>query len=151
MELCHNLKPNGRLTAKKRLIAGLNRNLNHTFWITTHLVWTQSELELDLLNLTQAQCPLPKNKTESYKWHKRKIYLRSETHRWQWGAPSCRCERCDTVAPASGPCTRTSPGLPSEPSQYVEMTCHAGWLDLWGSEAHEGCERCSNGVQNTHS
>jgi len=114
-----------------RLSTSYKRNLNHTFWITKHLIWTQSD------NRT-------KNQTKPYKWHEKKTDLRSETHRWLWGAPSCRCERCDTVAPASGPCTHTSPGLPNEPSQCVEMTCHAGWLDLRGSEAHKRCERCSD-------
>lgn len=41
------------------------------------------------------------------------------THHWLWGAPSCRCGRCRTAAPASGPCTRTSPGPRSAQGQSV--------------------------------
>lgn len=52
------------------------------------------------------------------------------THRWLWGAPSCRCGRCRTVAPASGPYTRTSPGPRSAPDRSGGRPSHAERLYL---------------------
>lgn len=52
------------------------------------------------------------------------------THRWLWGAPSCRCGRCRTVAPASGPCTHTSPGPQSALDQSGGRPSHAERLYL---------------------
>lgn len=52
------------------------------------------------------------------------------THRWLWGAPSCRCGRCRTAAPASGPYTRTSPGLRSAPDRSGGRPSHAERLYL---------------------
>ena len=52
------------------------------------------------------------------------------THRWLWGAPSCRCGRCRTVAPASGPCTRTSPGPRSALGRSAGRPSHAERLYL---------------------
>lgn len=55
-------------------------------------------------------------------------------HRWLWGAPSCRCGRCRTVAPASGPDTRTSPGPRSAPDRSGGRPSHAERLYL---ETHQ--------------
>lgn len=52
------------------------------------------------------------------------------THHWLWGAPSCRCGRCRTVAPTSGPCTHTSPGPQSAPGQSAGRLSHAARLYL---------------------
>lgn len=56
------------------------------------------------------------------------------THRWLWGAPSCRCGRCRTVAPASGPDTHTSPGPRSAPDRSGGRPSHAERLYL---ETHQ--------------
>lgn len=52
------------------------------------------------------------------------------THHWLWGAPSCRCGRCRTAAPASGPCTHTSPGPRSALGQSAGRPSHAERLYL---------------------
>lgn len=83
-------------------------------------------LNLFFIMLIQEHCCQPRN------WSKNWCEI---AYHWLSGAPSCRCERCGTVVPASGPCTRTSPGLQIEPSRCAGRTCHAGWFDLWGLEA----------------
>lgn len=52
------------------------------------------------------------------------------THHSQLDAPSCHCERCRTAAPASAPCTHTSPGRRSVCSLSAGRTCRVDWPGL---------------------
>ena len=76
---------------------------------------------------------MPSNKCSTFfpytHIHKRMFPIQITDH-WLWGAPSCRCGRCRTVAPTSGPCTRTSPGPRSVLGQSAGKPSRAEWLYL---------------------
>lgn len=73
---------------------------------------------------------------------------RRRTHHSQLDAPSCHCERCRTAAPASAPCTHTSPGRRSVCSLSAGRTCRVDWPGL--VRQSQGVRRACNRRKKIH-